>query len=517
MGDDVLLVRQEGDSCEDAWLDPMLDLCPCGSCREFDSTPVPSEFDSWAPQSIRLDINDLAAIPPGGVILTFMGGPGCFSSARMRILVEVSEGAFVTPGAVLVRAGTDGTLDTQPFGDDIIAVPHLFRYATNPLDRDTDGDTLFDGAEKILGANPNDPLDAQRFRDNDLDGLPNGVETDGWFLGFVDAAGVLTCLTESGTMAVADEFNPPRECLRVTSDPFEPDTDFDGLPDLLENLIRSDPRSPDTDNEGLLDLGEFDFTSRFSIEVLIRREFERRCFEAPRCVFVPVETPHGTSVVLADTDNDGRTDRQEVEEFWVISPCVTQQDGSQTRGLPEKVFSSALDPDFDLDGLPDGQEMAQFTDPLNADTDGDGIVDSQDEAPDGCGKRVTVTFQSYAVMDDCDSGGDGEFRFRFTVTTPAGTPIPFNQNADNLDDNETHNFPTTFTTTFAIRPGQTFTIGGHVFEEDGSSSNEDWFFTRTFQFEVTSGPQTIGAQAGEADDGCFDDHVLTLQFNVGGL
>src|SRR5690606_28366050 len=110
-----------------------------------------------------------------------------------------TQGSFVTPGAVLVRAGVDGRLDTVPFGDDIVGVPHSFLYASNPLDRDTDGDTLFDGAERILGANPNDARDAQRFRDNDLDGLPNGVETDGWFLGFTDAGGQLQCLTDSGT------------------------------------------------------------------------------------------------------------------------------------------------------------------------------------------------------------------------------------------------------------------------------------------------------------------------------
>ncbi len=516
-GDDVLVVRQEDDSCEAGWLLPDADeLCPCGSCRQFDSTPTPSSFTSWSPQSITLKEQDLAAIPPEGAIVSFTNGPSCFQSAQLRVLVQVTQGSFVTPGAVLVRAGSDGVLDTVPFGDDVIGVPHLMLYASNPLDRDTDGDTLFDGAERILGANPNDARDAQRFRDNDLDGLPNGVEIDGWFLGFTDATGQLQCLTDSGTMVVNDEFNPPSECRIVTSDPYEPDSDFDGLPDLLEYLIRSDPRSADTDNDGLLDYDEFSPTSKYSIPVLTFREFERRCFEASRCVFTPAAEPHGTSVVLADTDQDGRTDREEIEEYWIVAPCVTQQGGGQTPGVPRAVYSSPLEPDFDLDGLPDGQERAMFLDPANPDTDGDGIVDSLDVAPDGCGKRVTVTFSSYAVRDDCDGAGDGEFRFRFNVITPAGDVVPFNMNADNLDDNETQSFPSTFTTTFAIRPGQTFRITGTVTEDD-DGGDEVWNFSRTFNFNAVTGQQTISPNAGEANDGCFDDHILTVYFTVGQL
>ena len=157
-----------------------------------------------------------------------------------------------------------------------------------------------------------------------------------------------------------------------------------------------------------------------------------------------------------------------------------------------------------------------FLDPANPDTDGDGIVDSLDVAPDGCGKRVTVTFSSYAVRDDCDGAGDGEFRFRFNVITPAGDVVPFNMNADNLDDNETQSFPSTFTTTFAIRPGQTFRITGTVTEDD-DGGDEVWNFSRTFNFNAVTGQQTISPNAGEANDGCFDDHILTVYFTVGQL
>lgn len=519
-GDDTLITRAEGDSCEDGWLlADAAPLCPCGACRQFNSS-TPSTFNSWAPQSITLSMTDIAALPATGAIYTFNSGPGCFGGAKLRVLVQATDGVTVTPGAVIVRAGADGALDTVPFGDDVLAVPHKVLYATNPLDRDTDGDTLFDGAEKTLGANPNDSLDAQRYRDNDLDGLANGVETDGWFVGFTDATGALQCVTDSGFLAVTDEYNPPSACHLVTSDPFEPDTDYDGLPDLLEKLLRSDPRSTDTDNDGLPDYDEFNPNSRFSISVLTLREFQRLCSNVGRCSFTPSDAPHGTSVVLADTDADGRTDRQEVQDYWIVAPCVLDSSGNQYPGVPRSVYSSPVNPDFDLDGLPDGQEMALFLDPANADTDGDHVVDSKDTAPDGCGKRVTVTFKSYAVGgNNCepDIRGDGEFRYTLRITLPDGSVTTFSQNDDTLADNENHTFPTTFSKTFSLRPGQSFHISGDVREDDDPDGDETWSFSRTFGDTITTGQQTINPLASEGHDDCMDDDQLVVDVTVGQL
>jgi hypothetical protein len=519
-GDDTLVAKAVGDSCEDGWLlADTSELCPCGSCREYNSS-TPSTFSSWSPQSLTLTMTDIASITSGGAIYTFSSGPGCFAGAQLRVLVQVTDGVAVTPGAVIVRAGSDGVLDTVPMGDDVVGVAHKVLYASNPLNRDTDGDTLFDGAEQTLGANPNDPLDAQDYRDNDLDGLPNGVEIAGWFVGYTDAAGNLQCVTDTGYLTVTDPYNPPAACQVVTSDPFEPDTDFDGLPDLLEKLLRSDPRSADTDGDGLPDYDEFDPDSRFSIPVLTLREFQRLCSDAGNCSFTPAKSPTGTSVVLADTDQDGRTDRAEVQDYWVIAPCTLDASGNQYPGVPRAVYSSPLDPDYDLDGVPDGQEMALLLDPANSDTDGDHIVDSEDTAPDGCGKRVTVTFSSYAVGgDNCEpsSRGDGEFRFTLHITQPDGNVVTFSQNDDTLADNENHVFPTTFTTTFSLRPGQHFHVSGFVSEDDSPDGDETWSFDRQFEDTIITGQQTINPLASEGHDGCMDDDQLVVDVKVGQL
>ena len=509
VGDDVVLARGQGDSCEAGWLGGAGDLCPCGRCLEV------VDFDEWNPQALRFDLLDLASVTEDGWIISLTGGPGCFATTTLRVRLDVQEGVAITPGSLLVRPGLDGKLDTDPQGDDIVGVPHLVRFATNPLDRDTDGDTLSDGAERILGANPNNALDAQRFRDNDQDGLPNGVEADGWILAVSDSLGNMECRTANGYVSVADPENPPADCLVVESDPFEPDTDFDGLPDLLEYLLGSDPNAPDTDGEGILDLDEFDPDSSFSVDVATWREFQRRCADAPRCAFTPVEEPYGTSIQLKDTDRDGRTDKEELFEPWLIAPCVTDNNGNQNPGIPVEVTSSPLDDDFDNDGVLDGQEQLQGTDPKDPDTDNDGKVDSitVDSQPDGCGKNITVAFNNYAVQDDCDNGGDGEFRFRFTVITPAAN-VSFNQNSDNLDDNETHSFGSSMSTTFLVRPGQSFQISGTVKEED-PGDDEVWNFSRTYYYnDITTGQRTINPRAGEADDGCFDDHQLKVDFTV---
>ncbi len=507
VGDDALLVRGGGDLCEDG-------LCPCGSCLRNQI------FEEWSLSPINMELAEIvqAAGDDGVFITSFENGPNCFSSAKLTVMIEVVLGVKVDPGAVLIRPGPNGVLDTEPRGDDIVGAPHLSLFATDPLNRDTDEDTLFDGAEMILGSNPNDPLDASKFRDNDLDGLVNVEETDGWFIGFNDVNG-LKCRTEDGSfILVDDEFNPPAACEFVFPDRFEPDSDFDGLPDLLERLIRSDPTSDDTDGDGLLDYDEFDLESTFSIDLRTVREFERKCFDADRCIFVPFDQPYGTSVVLADTDQDGRTDREEIFESWIILPC----DALTGEQVPKEVFSSPLSSDADRDGVPDGLELSQGTDPNDPDTDGDGKVDNPnvDLQPDGCGIIVTVSFLEYRVTDDCDpAGGDGEFSFSFSVNTPVGG-FPFSARNNDLDDNRTNVFASN-QATFLLRPGETFSITGVVRESD-NGRDEVWYIgARVYSFEglKTSPPPVplgIGPRPGEPNDECYDGHSLQVSITSQG-
>jgi putative hemolysin len=92
---------------------------------------------------------------------------------------------------------------------------------TDPTKMDTDGDTIVDGAECLLGTDPLDPLSRPTYappNDSDHDGLPDSVEA------------------------------------LFGSDPHNPDTDGDGIPDGLEVMgWGTSPTAKNTNNNGCSD------------------------------------------------------------------------------------------------------------------------------------------------------------------------------------------------------------------------------------------------------------------------
>ncbi|UCH27150.1 MAG: SUMF1/EgtB/PvdO family nonheme iron enzyme [Trueperaceae bacterium] len=131
-------------------------------------------------------------------------------------------------------------------------------FVTDPLNRDSDGDSLSDGFEVKFGTDPRTD-DADKFLDTDKDGLSDFEERVG-FSAVVNGVPV-----------------------QMTSSQFVADSDGDGLPDLLEHIIGSNPRLADTDGDGLPDFDEFDpdYPNTFPAEKLA--EFELRCEAAENC------------------------------------------------------------------------------------------------------------------------------------------------------------------------------------------------------------------------------------------
>lgn len=171
--------------------------------------------------------------------------------------------------------------------------------------------------------------------DSDGDGLPNQQEVD------------------IGT----DPFNPDtdgdglsdgEEVLRRGTDPLNPDSDGDSLTDGEEVLQRgTDPLNPDTDGDGLNDGDE------------VRR---------------------GTDPLNPDTDGDGLTDGDEIQRG--TDPLNPDTDADKLNDGDEvRLGTNPLNPDTDNDRLIDGDETPPCPDPLNPDSDGDGIIDGQDLDP----------------------------------------------------------------------------------------------------------------------------------------
>jgi outer membrane protein OmpA-like peptidoglycan-associated protein len=133
------------------------------------------------------------------------------------------------------------------------------------------------------------------------------------------------------------------------TDPYNPDTDGDGLKDGEEIYkYRTDPLNPDTDGDGISD-GD---------EVLTNR----------------------TDPKKSDTDDDGLTDGEEVLTYHTDPlRADTDGDGLSDGDEVKKYHTNPLKGDTDSDGLSDSDELLKYhTDPSNPDTDGGGVKDGDE-------------------------------------------------------------------------------------------------------------------------------------------
>ncbi|MCX7957642.1 MAG: adventurous gliding motility lipoprotein CglD [Deltaproteobacteria bacterium] len=224
------------------------------------------------------------------------------------------------------------------------------------------------------------------------------------------------------------------------------DSDCDGLSDLEEFSIiypggrKTDPMNPDTDGDGIPDGVEAGRIE--SPDPLCKRYFKG-----------DADPSSVTNPISVDSDCDGIPDGDEDKD----------RDGKR-----DEKETDAADPDTDRDGLPDGLEVsktepadkefcknfipdadpATSTDPLNADTDGDGINDGQvDRNHNGKADINNPANPDYAGGDETDpanpdSDGDGisdgqEDKNRNFIVDPGETdPLIKNRDTDGdgIDD-----------------------------------------------------------------------------------
>ncbi len=260
----------------------------------------------------------------------------------------------------------------------------------NPSDdttaEDSDGDGLSDKLEEELGTNPNDAdsdddgvSDGQEPNpsvDSDGDGLVNAVDPDSDNDGLYDGTELGLGCSGAGTDAGAGHCVPDADGGETKTSPIDPDTDDGGASDGSE----------DANLDGEVDPGETNPTAGHGDD-----DFQNTDSDGDG-LGDSLEEELGSDPNDADSDDDGVLDGEE--------PNPT--DDADGDGL-----INALDPDSDNDGLfdgtelglgcgdpatdtskgrclPDGDNGATTTSPIDADTDDGGISDgSEDVDRDG--------------------------------------------------------------------------------------------------------------------------------------
>ncbi|WP_226013282.1 hypothetical protein [Halomicrobium salinisoli] len=246
-----------------------------------------------------------------------------------------------------------------------------FDGTVNWLDADADGDGTPDGVEGTTDSD-DDGMPDYLDNDRDNDGLPDYYERNvtGTDPADNDSDSSVTDVNESDDGVIdgmedydGDTLGAYRE-YAIGTDPFDADTDGDGLSDGFEDRHQGfDPLDPDTDGDGVSD-GASDLDGDGLTNA---REAEL-----------------GSAIDSNDTDDDGLSDAREVE-----------------------LGTDPVAVDTDDDGLPDAEELELGTDPTDPDSDGDGVRDGNES--------FTTTTGNESVEATVDVTGPGNVSEGVTV------------------------------------------------------------------------------------------------------
>ncbi|MBL8784341.1 MAG: hypothetical protein JNJ59_05525, partial [Deltaproteobacteria bacterium] len=314
-------------------------------------------------------------------------------------------------------------------------IPDGAEVATSPRDPDSDGDGLLDGAEAALGA---DPTKADTDGDGIDDkaevaaGTPPGVasvdtDSDGLSDDREVALGSDPALADSDGDGLSDGDEVTRGTrllafdtdgdgasdgaeIAAGTDPLSrgTDRDGDGLFDDHERVLGTHVSLADTDGDGFLDGLEID-AGTDPLVATSRPVDEARPAANPMLLFGESEaiarepwvvSDLGVIVLYPDADRDREPDDFEVRyEYDPTDPS----DGMS---------------DADGDNLPLWREHRLGTDPTKADTDGDGVSDGQ-ELADGTDPKDPTSFVAGGPITSLSFAPARAALFTNTITGPA--------------------------------------------------------------------------------------------------
>ncbi len=266
---------------------------------------------------------------------------------------------------------------------------------SNPLMPDSDGDGLPDGLEVGWRTSSNPPTDP--VTDSNGDGKPNFIgDLDPPFYNTLDNLGSVP-----GVNSASEGGDRSKRLRGSTTNPNDPDTDGDGIPDGIE----------DANVNGWVD-GDGSSLTTTTAPSLARNW--------PNGVMDLGETWTETNPADADTDDDGLSD------------------GSGE----DKDFSGTINGDSNTDRIWQSPEQWSETNPLKADTDGDGL-------PDGWESRF-----GFNALDNGSSTLDG------STTSPdnGASGDPDGDNLTNLQELLAGTDPRT-NNAVILQPGEEIVIG----------------------------------------------------------
>ena len=275
---------------------------------------------------------------------------------------------------------------------------------TNFLTRDRDGDGEPDFAEIRLGTF------LKNSWDSDNDGIPDAQE-DKNHNGVVDLGETDPANPDTDGDGLVDgfEMNAPGDATHNVMSGAQAQVYWSTVrPDLYKNVTFAPPTIADLDSDGLINALDPDDDND---GVLTKDEISGSGY--PRYPGIT------TNPYMADTDQDGLTDRQELtygtNPQAYSSDADTLSDGHEVRRWDPVAAkwigwgTNPLDPDTDHDGIKDGEGVDGMVDAAGnpVDTDGDGMINALDADSDNDGlndgqEKILATDPA-----NFDTDGDG--------------------------------------------------------------------------------------------------------------